>query len=113
MTQIGKMNRRPTFQNLGFTQDAGGGSTTTILEEWEAWAEIIDTNGSVFNTEAQEVRSAGYKVTVRFDGRFRSITRMIYEGQICKCESLNVLEEGNKRFLVLRYTKTDTWVDLS
>lgn len=110
---VGNMNRRPLFQNTGFTQDAGGGPVETILEEWNQWAEIIDTSGSTFVTQGQEIQRADYKVTVRFDRRFKSTTRMVYEGQVCKCESLTVRDEGFKKYLVLRYTKTATWVDLS
>lgn len=113
MPQIGKLNRRPTFQNLSYSVDAGGGTTATVAEEWKAWAEIIDTPGGFFNTQSQTMMSAGFKVTVRFDSRFKSTTRMIYEGQICKCESIDVTNEGYKNFLVLRYSKTETWVDLS
>ena len=107
------MNRRPTFQNTGYTQDTGGGTTETVAEQWKAWAEIIDTPGGYFNAQAQVMVSASFKVTVRFDARFKATTRMIYEGQYCKCESMDVTEEGKKRFLILRYTKTETWVDLS
>ena len=113
MVKVGNMNRRPIFQNLGYSQDAGGGPVTTVIEEWKAWAEIIDTPGGYFNAQAQIMTSAAFKVTVRFDSRFKSTTQMVYEGQICRCESIDVLEEGKKRFLVLRYTKTETWVDLS
>lgn len=113
MAKIGSLNRRPIFQNTGFTQDSGGGPSLTVQEEWKSWAEIIDTNGNAFFAQAQGMVSANYKVTVRFDGRFKSTTRMIYEGQICKCESIDVQLEGSKRFLVMRFSKTDTWVDLS
>lgn len=113
MVKIGNMNRRPIFQNLGYSQDAGGGTGATVNEEWKAWAEIIDTPGGYLSTQAQQMLNAAFKVTVRFDSRFNSATVMIYEGQVCKCESIDVLEEGKKRFLVLRYTKTETWLDLS
>lgn len=113
MVKVGNMNRRPIFQNLGYTVDSGGGPSATVNEEWKAWAEIIDTPGGYFNAQAQQMVSAAFKITVRFDSRFKSTTQMIYEGQVCRCESIDVLEEGKKRFLVLRYTKTETWVDLS
>lgn len=112
-TSIGKLNRRPTFQNIGYSQDAGGGSTLIVLEEWQAWAEIIDTGGASFISQSQEMARADFKVTVRFDSRFKSTTRMIYEGQICKCENIDVDSEGFKKFNVMRFSKTDTWVDLS
>lgn len=112
-SQIGKFNRRPTFQNLSYSQDAGGGTKAIVLEEWQAWAEIIDTSGASFVIQSQELARADFKVRVRFDSRFKSTTRMIYEGQICHCENLDVENEGFKNFLVFRFSKTDTWVDLS
>lgn len=110
---IGKMNRRPTFQNTSFTQDAGGGSTETVTEQWQAWAEIQDRTGNTFAAQATELTRYDYRVKVRFDGRFSSQTTMIYEGQVCKCENMIVESEGYKNFLVLRYSKTDTYVDMS
>lgn len=109
---IGKFNRRPTFQNLGYSVDAGGGTSTVVLEEWNAWAEIIDTSSSAFVLQSQGLTAANYKVTVRFDSRFKSITRMIYEGQFCKCESLDVQTEGYKNFLILRFSKIDKFIDI-
>jgi head-tail adaptor len=111
--EIGKLNRRPIFQNTDYSQDAGGGVTETVTEQWQSWAEIIDTGGGYANTQAQMIMSAGFMVTVRFDSRFNSATKMIYGGQVCKCESINVTKEGYKVFLVLRFSKTETWVDLS
>jgi SPP1 family predicted phage head-tail adaptor len=110
---IGKFNRRPTFQNTSYSQDAGGGSPLVVLESWQAWAEIIDTGGAAFVSQSQELARADYKVRVRFDSRFKSTTRMVYEGQICHCENMDVDSEGYKSFLVFRFSKTDTWVDLS
>lgn len=112
-TQIGKFNRRPTFQNTSYSTDAGGGSTLTVTEEWQAWAEIIDTGGASFVAQSQTIANADFKVRVRFDSRFKSTTRMIYEGQICKCENMDIANEGFKNFLVFRFSKTDVWVDLS
>ncbi len=107
------MNRRPTFQNTGYTQDSGAGSSLVVQQEWEQWASIIDSSGSNFIAEGQTLSAAFYKVVTRFDGRFNSNTRMVYEGQICKCENMDIVEEGQKRFLSFRFSKTDTWVDLS
>ena len=66
------MNRRPTFYNESYTIDAGGGTTGVITEQWQAWAEIIDTNSSSFVLQSQMIASANYKVNVRFDSRFKS-----------------------------------------
>lgn len=110
----GQMNRRPTFQNGTYTIDAGGGSTWVAQDQWLAWAEIIDTNSSAFQSQSQWMVGADYKVTARFDGRIGSNTRMVYEGQICKQSgSPNVLTEGYKNFLVMRFTRTETYVDIS
>lgn len=110
---IGKMNRRPTFYNESYTQDAGGGTTATETERWQQWADISDRSG--FNTfaQSQSLELYDYRVRVRFDGRFNSNTGMIYEGQVCQMQSMSVESEGYKNFLVLRFNKTDTWVDLS
>ena len=110
---IGKMDRRPIFYNESYTVDAGGGTTGTITEQWQAWAEIKDRSGSTSLAQATELTQYNYDVTVRFDGRFTSQTTMVYEGQVCKCESLSIKSEGYKEFLSLRFSKTDTWVDLS
>jgi len=110
---VGGMDRRPTFYNETYTQDAGGGTTSVISEQWQAWAEVLDLAGGLYFAHGQEMQSADFKVKVRFDGRFKSTTWMIYEGQICKCLDMNLETEGFKEYLVLRYTKTETWLDLS
>lgn len=110
---VGKKNRRPTFYNESFTVDAGGGSTGTITEQWQQWAEIDNRTGNTYAAQATELTQYDYRVKVRFDGRFNSNTTMVYEGQVCKCQSMTIESEGYKNELVLRYSKTDTWVDLS
>lgn len=110
---IGKFNRRPTFYNESFTQDPGGGPSNIETEQWQAWAEVQDRTGNTYAAQATELTRYDYRVKVRFDGRFNSQTTMIYEGQVCKCESMSIESEGFKNYLVLRYSKTETWVDLS
>lgn len=110
---VGKLNRRPTFYNETFTTDAGGGTTGVETERWQAWAEIQDRTGNTFAAQATELTRYDYRVKVRFDGRFNSQTTMIYEGQICKCEQMTIETEGYRNYLILRYSKTETWVDLS
>ena len=107
------MDRRPIFQNTSDSQDAGGGPILTVIEQWYQWAEITNAGGSVFSSQSQEIHTGDYRVRLRFDGRFKSTTRMIYEGQICKQTRMSVESEGYKEFLVLYFIKTDTWVDLS
>lgn len=109
----GKLNRRPTFYNGSYTVDAGGGSTFVETERWEYWAEIKDGSSSSLTAQSQDMITEEYRVKVRFDGRFNSNTWMIYEGQVCKCVSMSVESEGYKNFLNYRFSKTNTWVDLS
>jgi len=111
---IGNLNRYPTFYNSnGFTQDAGGGTKDVITEQWQAWAEIQNRTGNTYIAQSTELSQYDYKVRVRFDSRFNSQTTMVYEGQVCKCSSLEIDSEGYKEFMILKYQKTDTWVDLS
>jgi SPP1 family predicted phage head-tail adaptor len=110
---IGKMDRRPTFFNETYVQDAGGGTSGVETERWDQWAEISDRSGSSFIGQSQTLETYDYTVTVRFDGRFNSNTMMIYEGQQCACSSLSVKTEGYKNFLVMRFSRTDTFSDLS
>jgi len=110
---IGAMDRRPLFQNVTYSVDAGGGTSEVVTEQWNAWAEIQDRSGSSFIDQSQELVRYDYRVKVRFDGRFNSQTVMIYEGQVCKPESMVIETEGYKDYLVFRYTRTETWVDLS
>ena len=110
---VGKMNRRPTFYNESFTVDAGGGTTGTITEQWQAWAQIDNRTGNTYASQATELTTYDYRVKVRFDGRFNSQTTMVYEGQVCKCQQMTIETEGYKNYLILRYSKTETWVDLS
>lgn len=111
---IGRLDRRPTFYNSnGFTQDDGGGTKDVITEQWNAWAEIQDRTGTTFLAQGTELSTYDYRVRVRFDGRFNSQTTMVYEGQVCKCNSMSIEREGYKDFLNLQYTKTDTFIDLS
>lgn len=110
---VGKMNRRPTFYNESYTQDIGGGPTSTITEQWQAWAEIDNRTGNTYAAQATELTQYDYRVKVRFDGRFNSNTVMVYEGQVCKMGSMSIETEGYKNYLILRYAKTDTWLDLS
>ena len=110
---VGKLNRRPTFYNESYTIDAGGGTRGTITEQWQAWAQIDNRTGNTYAAQATELTQYDYRVRVRFDGRFNSNTTMVYEGQVCKCGSMEIESEGYKNYLVLRYQKTDTWLDLS
>ena len=80
MKQVGQLNRRPVFHNYTYLQDEAGGTKKLLLEEWQQWAEIIDTSGSAFNIQSQQVQSADVKVTVRFDRKFKATTEMLYEG---------------------------------
>ena len=110
---VGGLDRRPIFQNKTYTQDAGGGTTSEVYEQWQAWASVEDLGGGLFFAHGQEMQNSDYKVRVRFDRRFNSKTWMVYEGQVCKCLSLEMEMEGFKEYFVLRYAKVETWPDLS
>ena len=110
---IGRFNRRPIFYNESYVQDAGGGARAVETERWEQWAEINDRSGSSFTGQSQDLTTYDYRVRVRFDGRFSTLTGMIYEGQVCKMQSMVIESEGYKNFLVCNFSKTETWVDLS
>jgi SPP1 family predicted phage head-tail adaptor len=110
---IGKFNRYPLFQNESYTVDAGGGVTDTVIEQWNAWAEINDRSGNTYNAQSQDLTAYNYRVRVRFDSRFKSTTKMIYEGQVCTSGSVSIETEGLKRFMVLQFSRTDTFVDIS
>ncbi len=110
---IGKMNRRPFFRNGSYTQDAGGGPAYVETVRWQSWAEIQDRSGSTVFAQSQDLTLYDYRVRTRFDGRFNSETQMIYEGQICKLNSYTIESEGFRSFIVLRYSKTETYIDLS
>ncbi len=110
---IGSFNRYPLFQNESYTVDAGGGVTDTTTEQWSAWADIQDRSGNTFAAQAQDLTQYDYRVRVRYDSRFKSTTKMIYEGQVCTCGSVTVESEGKKRFMVLRFARTDTFIDIS
>lgn len=109
----GKMNRRVTFFNETYTQDAGGGTSNVETERWDAWAEIQDRSGNTYAAMATELTRYDYRVKVRFDRRFTSNTGMIYEGQVCTCEQMQIESEGFRHMLILRYSRTETFVDLS
>lgn len=110
---IGKFNRRPIFYNGYYTTDAGSGTTFIETERWEWWAQIEDGSSGNTTAQSQEMMTEEYRVKVRFDGKFNSQTWMIYEGQVCKCVSMSVESEGYKHFLNFRFSKTNTWLDLS
>lgn len=110
---IGKMNRRVILYNESYTQDIGGGTKSVETERWTQWADIKDRSGNSSFSQSQDMVVYDYKVKVRFDGRVNSNTGMIYEGQVCKMQSMTVESEGYKHFLVLRFSKTDTYVDIS
>lgn len=107
------MNRRPTFYNWTYSQDSGGGPSQQISEQWEQWAEVKDTSGSTYTAQGTELIRSDYRVKVRYHPRFTATTWMIYEGQYCKLVDSSVQNEGKKRFLILQYSKTETFVDLS
>lgn len=110
---VGKMNRRPYFRNGSYTQDAGGGTSYVETVRWQAWAEINDGGGGTVFAQSQDLTTVDFRVRTRFDGRFNSETQMIYEGQICKQQSQKIESEGYRHFLELRYSKTETYIDLS
>lgn len=107
------MNRRPTFYNWTYTQDNGGGTAQEVTEQWDQWAEVKDTSGGTSQAQGTELVRSDYRVKVRFHPRFTPNTGMIYEGQYCKQTDMAVQNEGKKRFLILQYSKTETFVDLS
>ena len=110
---IGAMNRYPIFYNETSVTDTAGGSSSVETERWQSWAEIQDRTGATIFTQSQEISNYDYRVRVRFDDRFSTLTGMIYEGQVCKAGSMTIESEGQKRFIVLQYSKTETWVDQS
>lgn len=113
-SKIGRYNRRVTFYNTdGYTQDAGSGSRPVETERWQQWAEIKDGTAQRSFAQSQYLTIYDLLVKVRFDRRFTSRTWMIYEGQVCECKSMDVNNENYKSELVLQYSKTDTWLDLS
>ena len=110
---IGDFNRYPYFINETYTVDSGGGVTDVETERWQQWAQVKDRAGYSFNSQAQDQVAYDYEVNVRFDSRFTTNTKMVYEGQVCVCNSMKIVSEGRIRFLTLRYSKTETWLDLS
>lgn len=110
---IGSMNRRVIFRNETYSLDAGGGSSDVTTEQWEAWAEINDRSGNTYAAQATDLTQYDYRVKIRFDARVTTNTKMIYEGQICTIPSVSIEKEGYKDFMILRVTRTQTWVDLS
>lgn len=105
---IGKMNRRPLFFNETTYQDAGGGSKNLRTVEWYQWAQVDDRTGSSFDSQSTDLQRYDYRVRVRADSRFGSQTKMVYDGNTCKPESLTIESEGYKQFFVLRYSKIET-----
>ena len=110
---IGGYDRRPLFYNWQATQDLRGGSTDQRTEEWYYWVRIEDRTGNTYAAEATQLTQYDYKVEGKFDRRFNSSTRMVYEGQVCKMESMSVVTEGYKDVLVMRFSKTETYLDVS
>lgn len=106
---IGEMNRRPTFRNESYLVDSGGGPRTVTIEQWDVWAEIKDRTGNTYAAQATDLVRYDYRVRVRYDNRFSSSTVMVYNDQECKCESMSIETEGKKRFLILRYSKIETF----
>lgn len=105
--EIGKMNRRPIFENWTFGQDAGSGNTKTIASNFFMWAEWEDRTGVQLLNQDQQQWQYDSKVKVRYNPAIVSSTTVVYENARYTIQSLTTSSEGSKRFMILRCEKID------
>jgi SPP1 family predicted phage head-tail adaptor len=104
---IGSFNRRVIFENWAFTQDIGGGSPATIVQAAIVWAKVENRSGSQFVNQAQQQWQYDCKIVMRYNEQIVSNTTIVYNNARYTINSLEIDEEGPKRFMIARCSKRD------
>lgn len=101
-----EFNRRITLAAYDYSQGDSGGSTKVLKESVEVWGLVEGRTGVAVVGHAQEQWNYDYKITIRHQSKFNSNWIVYYENNVLKINALTTVEEGYKRFMVLRCTTT-------
>jgi SPP1 family predicted phage head-tail adaptor len=112
---IGELDRRINFKSWGATQDPGGGAIPIILLTYNIWAKVEARSGQMYTGEQQSVWNYDYKITFRFEKSrvVASNYTIDYDGKRLSINSVSFIEEGNRKFVIVKCTTTDASIDTS
>ena len=101
---VGLMRNRITLKTLGYTTDAGGGTSSSVVSSYSVWAEIQDRNGGSQFSQGQIQDDYDYKITIRYYPSKVVTTNTVleYRGKDLAINSVTNQSEGKNRFLILR-----------
>ena len=110
---VSNMNLRVTVKEWQIAIDAGGGSTYSMHRSWTIWAEKSNVSGHIGNTESVEQWSYNTTFKIRYNSEFKS-NMTIDEGSVrWLINSIEVDSESNKKFMIMRCSKTDIDINIS
>jgi SPP1 family predicted phage head-tail adaptor len=101
---VGKMNSRVTIQTQTATKDSGGGVSYAAVELYTAWANVENRTGQANFNEGQRQDNYDYKITIRQYDTYAVTTKntALYGTKKLKINSVQIINEGKKSYLVLR-----------
>ncbi len=101
---IGKMNRLITLNEWASVKDAGGGisKSTNPATTFKVWARVENRSGFIQTDRNQRQWPYDYKVTVWHDARINEKLTITYDGKDLQINSLQIIDEGNKKQMILR-----------
>lgn len=106
VTLIGKMNCKITFQNFINKQDQYGGN---ILEQvgtdFTIWAEVQNRTGGFEKLQDAQTFVYDYKIIFRYNEAINSTTKLIYKQEKLKIESLTIVNENKKDYMIAKCSK--------
>ena len=104
---VGKLNTRITIETNTGTKDSGGGVSYAASILYTCWANVENRTGQASFFEGQRAESYDYKITIRQYDAFTVTTKntVIYQLKKLKINSVQVVNEGKKSYLILRCTK--------
>lgn len=108
---IGKLNSKVSINIWGLNGgiDAYGATEPTILDTYEKWANVQDKRGSSTQNNDQQQWNYDYKITMRYEKSrpTKSNYTLVYDNNKLQINSVQIIEEGSKRFEVLKCSVTE------
>jgi SPP1 family predicted phage head-tail adaptor len=106
VTLIGKLNSKITFQNFKNVQDEfGGNSLQQVGRDFTIWAEVQNRTGGYEKLQDAQTFVYDYKIIFRYNEEITSTTKFIYKKERLKIESLTIVSEHKKDFMIAKCSK--------
>jgi len=91
------------------TESDAGGTSSVLAASYNIWSKVENRSGSTQTGNGQLQWQYDYKITIRYD-RLKAIKQndeVVYDAKKLLIQSVQIIDEGRKNFLVLRCTTLD------